>query len=157
MPALGSTLDARESFCSQGAVDASLRWVGLGGRPLLRADLASRCAGVLHRIPVSRPVVFPPALHEQLAVYCSAMRHPRYGVHVANVHPYATRWGATPGSFRGIARLGAHGRVLHFHGCIFLAGANMLLHAPAARTPSVSRPRMRRSLWPRNMAVFDRG
>ena len=45
MPALGSTLDARESFCSQGAVDASsfnLRWVGLGGRPLLRADLASR-------------------------------------------------------------------------------------------------------------------
>ena len=119
---------------------------------LARRPGQSRSANLLRRVPVSRPFVFPPALHEQLAVFRSAMRHPRYGVHVAAIHPYAIRWGATPGAHRGYARLGAHGRVLPFHGCIFLAGVNMLLHAPAVRTPSVSRPRMWRSLWPRNIA-----
>ena len=157
MPALGGTLDARESFCAEDASSFNLSWIGFGGRPLLRADRASRDLRTFFAgFPVSRPVVFPPALHEQLAVFRSAMRV-QYGVRVAAIHPYATRWGATPGSLRGYARLGAHGRVLPFHGCIFLAGAIMLLHAPAARTPSVSPPRMRRSLWPRNMAFFDRG
>jgi len=42
MPALGWTLDAREPFCAADASSFNLSWIGFGGRPLLRADLASR-------------------------------------------------------------------------------------------------------------------
>ena len=42
MPALGGILDARESFCAVDATSCNLSWIGFGGRPLLRADRASR-------------------------------------------------------------------------------------------------------------------